>query len=81
MSPRNADQDRWLADAANALAEAEKLTGLLALLRPHSDRELAALQSEIMRIRREIQRLQCRRAREARREFHPDWMTSSAWCR
>jgi hypothetical protein len=70
----------WLAEAADALTQAEKLTGLLAQLQPRNDRELAALQSEIMGVRREIERLQRDRAGEKRREYHPDWMKSSAWC-
>lgn len=80
MSPRNSDQEVWLAEAADALTQAEKLTGLLAQLQPRNDRELAALQSEIMGVRREIERLQRDRAGEKRREYHPDWMKSSAWC-
>ena len=79
MSPRNSDQDRWLADAANALAEAERLTGLLALLQPRNDRELAALQAEILGVRREIDRFKRERLVERRREYDPDWMKSSAW--
>jgi len=80
VSPRNSDQEVWLAEAADALTQAEKLTGLLAQLQPRNDRELAALQSEIMGVRREIERLQRDRAGEKRREYHPDWMKSSAWC-
>lgn len=80
MSPRSSDQEVWLAEAADALTQAEKLTGLLAQLQPRNDRELAALQSEIMGVRREIERLQRDRAGEKRREYHPDWMKSSAWC-
>ena len=80
MSPRNSDQEVWRAEAADALTQAEKLTGLLAQLQPRNDRELAALQSEIMGVRREIERLQRDRAGEKRREYHPDWMKSSAWC-
>jgi hypothetical protein len=79
VSPRNSDQDRWLADAANALAEAERLTGLLSLMQPRNDRELAALQSEIMGVRREIERLKRDRLVERRREYDPNWMKSSAW--
>ena len=79
LSLRNADQDRWLAEAAGALARAEKLTGLLALMQPRKDRELAVLQSEIMGLRRAIEQLQRDRAGERRREYHPDWMKSSAW--
>ncbi len=79
MSPRNSDQDQWLAEAINALAEAERLTGLLALARPRNDLILAALQADIMRLRREIERLQRERAGEGRREFHPEWMEYSVW--
>ena len=79
MSPRNADQDRWLAEAADALAEAERLTGLLALARPRHDLTLAALQAEIMGLRREIERLQRRRSAESRRDVHPEWMHLSPW--
>jgi hypothetical protein len=61
------------------LAEAERLTGLLALTRTRHDLTLAALQSEIMSLKREIERLQRERAGERRREFHPDWMEYSAW--
>ena len=55
------------------------LTGLLALTQPRNDRELAALQSEIMGVRREIERLQRDRHGERRRDYHPDWTKSSAW--
>ena len=79
VSPRNTNQDQWLNEAAEALLTAERLTGLLALMQPENDRELATLQSEIMGVRREIKRLQRDRAGELKREYHPDWMKSSAW--
>lgn len=79
MSPRKSEQERWLAEAANALAEAERLTGLLAVSRPRHDLTLAALQAEIMGLRREVERLQRDRAREQWREFSPEWMEFSAW--
>lgn len=79
MSSRTSDQDQWLSAAAQALAEAERLTGLLALDRPHDDLALATLQSEIMGLRREVERLQRVRAGERRRDFHPDWLQYSAW--
>ena len=79
MNPRKSDQDRWLADAVGALAEAERLTGLLALGRSRNDVVLATLQAEIMSLRREIERMQRERAGERRREFHPDWMEYSVW--
>ncbi len=79
MIPRTSDQDRWLAEAANALAEAERLTGLLALTRPRHDLTLAALQAQIMTLRREIEWLRRERAGERRREFYPQWMEYSVW--
>lgn len=80
MSPRKSDQEQWLAEAANALAEAERLTGLLALNQPpSSDLTLAALQAEIMGLRHEIELLQRGRVGERRRDFHPDWLYQSAW--
>jgi hypothetical protein len=79
VTPRNSDQDRWLAEAASALMEAERLTGLLASRRSRNDLTLAALQSEIIGLRREIERLQCERVGERRREFHPNWTEFSLW--
>ena len=78
MSPRNSDQEQWLADAARALAEAERLTGLLALTRARDDLTLAVVQAEIMGLRREVERVQRDRTSERRREFHPEWL-QSAW--
>jgi hypothetical protein len=40
---------------------------------------LAALQAEIMGLRREIELLQRERAGERRRDFHPDWLEYSVW--
>lgn len=79
MSPRKSDQDNWLAEAASALAEAERLTGLLASTRQRHDLVLAGLQAEIMSLRREVERLQRERAGERRRELHPEWLEYSAW--
>ena len=79
MSSKSADQERWLADAANALAEAERLTGLLALVRPRHDLTLAALQAQIMVLRGEVERLQNARFSGQRRDFDPQWMELSAW--
>lgn len=79
MNPRKSEQERWLADAALALADAERLTGLLALTRPRHDLTLAALQAEIMGLRREVERLQRERPRDERRDFYPEWMEYSVW--
>ena len=79
MSARKPDQDQWLAEAAAAMIEAERLTGLLALSRDRHDLTLAALQSEIMGLRREIERLQRQRAGERRQDFDPEWIELSAW--
>lgn len=79
MRPAKSEQEQWLAEAADALAEAERLTGLLALLRPRSDLRLATLQAEIIGLRREVERLQRGRAGDRRRDFHPQWLEYSAW--
>ena len=79
MSPRKSEQDQWLAEAATALAEAERLAGLLDLTGARSDFALAALQAEIMGLRREVERMRRERAGDTRREFHPQWLEYSAW--
>lgn len=79
VDPRKADQQQWLAEAALALAEAERLTGMLALGRPRHDLALAALQGEITGLRREIEQLGRMRDRESRRRLHPEWMEYSVW--
>lgn len=79
MNPRKSDQDRWLAEAVSALAEAGRLTGLIALTDPRHDMVLATLEAEIKSLRREIEGVQRERAGERRRDFHPDWMEYSAW--
>ena len=79
MSSRKSDEDRWLAEAAQALAEAERLTGLLAQTRWHSDLALAAVQAEIMGLRREVERLQRQRGGERRRDSPAGWLEFSAW--
>jgi hypothetical protein len=72
-------QERWLVEASAALAEAERLTAMLALVRPGQDLMLAALQAQIIVLRREVQWLQRERIAEVRSEFHPDWIEFSAW--
>jgi hypothetical protein len=79
VKPGKSQQDQWLAEAADALAQAERLTGLLAQVRPRHDLPLAAVQAEIMGLRREIDRLQRERSGDRRHEYHPDWMDFSVW--
>lgn len=80
MSPGKSVQEQWLDEAARALAEAERLTGLLALAQPRSsDLTLATLQAEIMGLRREVDSLRRGRAGDKRRDFHPEWLEYSAW--
>ena len=80
MSPGKSEQEQWLAEAAAALAEAKRLTDLLALTRTQgNDLTLAALQAEIMGLRREIELLQRGRIGERRRDFHSSWLEFSAW--
>ena len=79
MNSRKSDQDRWLTEAASALAEAERATGLLAMTRARDDLALAAVQAEIMGLRQEIERLRRERSAERRRDFDPDWINFSAW--
>jgi hypothetical protein len=79
VSPRKSEQEQWLAEAATALAEAERLTGLLALDRSREDLTLAVLQAEIMGLRREIELLQRGRTGGGRRDFFPDWVDHSVW--
>ena len=79
MNPRKSDQDCWLAEAARALVEAERLTGLVALAGARHDVVLVALQAEIMILRREVGHLQIQRAGERRRELHAEWTEYSVW--
>lgn len=79
MSPNKSDQAQWLAEAATALAEAERLAGLLALAEVGHDLTLTALQAEIIGLRQEVERLQRERGGDKRRDFHPKWMEYSAW--
>lgn len=79
MSPGKSVQEHWLAEAADALAQAERLTGRLALTTSRHDLTLATVQAEIAGLRREIERLQRERAGDRRREFHPEWMEFSVW--
>ena len=79
MSSRKLEQEQWLAEAATALTEAERLTGMLALVQPRHDLTLASVQAEIMGLRREIELLQRDRGADRRRDFSLEWLSSSAW--
>jgi hypothetical protein len=78
IKPRNEDQERWLAETANALACAERLAARLIELRGTSDiGPVLAIQAEIAVLRRRVNELEW--DRKGRREYHPHWMKSSAW--
>lgn len=79
MSGHKSEQNQWLEDASGALAEAERLTGLLALSRPRSAPGLAVIQAEIQSLRREVERFRRDRLVERRRDFDPNWLEFSAW--
>lgn len=75
---RNEEQERWLAETANALACAERLAARLIELRGTSDIEpVLAIQAEIAILRNRVDQLEWENG--GRREYHPDWMKSSAW--
>ncbi len=75
---RNEEQERWLAETADALALAERLAARLIELRGSSDIEpVLAIQAEIAFLRNRVDQLE--RENRGRREFDPNWMKSSAW--
>lgn len=78
VKARNQAQEQWLAETAEALACAERLAARLVELRGTSDiGPVLALQAEIAILRQRVEQLE--RHGGARREFHPDWLKSSAW--
>lgn len=79
VTAREPKLEQWLAAAAEALAEAERLTGLLATSGQRHDLTLATLQSEIMGLRREIEQMRRQAGAERRADFHPDWLRQSLW--
>ena len=81
MTVREPNQEQWLAAAADALAEAERLTGLLAMRGRSHDLTLAALQAEIMGLRREIDQMRRQALAERPADFHPEWLLRSLWTR
>ena len=75
---RTEEQERWLAETADALACAERLAARLVELRGSSDLEpVLAIQAEITVLRNRVDQLE--RENSAPREFNPNWMKSSAW--
>jgi hypothetical protein len=78
IKPRNDEQLRWLAETADALACAERLAAQLIELRGTRDIESVLLiQAEIAVLRSRVDQLEWESG--DRREYHPDWMKSSAW--
>ena len=78
IKPRNEAQEQWLAASADALACAERLAARLAELRGSGDLgPILAIQAEIAFLRQRVEQLE--RECGARREFHPDWLQTSAW--
>jgi hypothetical protein len=78
FKPRNEEEERWLAETANALACAERLAARLIELRGTADIEPAlAIQAEITVLRSRVEQLE--RENGGRREYDPNWMHSSAW--
>ena len=80
LTPRNPEQEKWLAEVGSVLAEAERLTGLLALASPRDDTMLAAVQSQIMALRHQVEWLRREGSSDKRRDFDPKWIQMSAWC-
>ena len=75
---RNQVQEKWLAETAEALACAERLTARLVELRGTSDiAPVIEIQAEIAALRQRVEQLE--RESGSRTEFHPDWLDSSAW--
>ena len=75
---RNEEQERWLAESAEALACAERLAARLIELRGTRDiQPVLAIQAEIAVLRDRAEQLE--RENCGRREFDPNWMKSSAW--
>ena len=75
---RNEEQQRWLAETAEALACAERLAARLIELRGTRDLEpVLAIQAEIAVLRHRVDQLE--RENRGRAEFDPNWMNSSAW--
>jgi hypothetical protein len=80
IKPRNKEQEQWLADTANALAQAEHLTERLMELRGTGDLAAAmAVKAEIVILRLRVEAME-REGGCDRREFDPNWAEKSAWC-
>ncbi len=75
---RNEEEERWLAETAEALACAERLAARLIELRGTRDLEpVLTLQAEIAVLRHRVDQLE--REDRGRGDFDPNWMNSSAW--
>ncbi len=80
ITPRNKQQEQWLEETANALAQAEYLTARLMELRGTGDlASVMAIKAEIAVLRTRVEAME-REGGGARREVHPEWSEKSAWC-
>lgn len=80
LTPRNPEQEKWLAEVGFALAQAERLTGLLASVGRGDDTVLAAVQAQIMGLRQQVEWLRRVSDGGKRSGFDPNWMQRSVWC-
>lgn len=69
---------RWLAELAEALEEAHRLSIQLGHDRPESD-EAVVLRVRIVAVRAELDALRRAGISEARREINPDWTNPATW--
>jgi len=68
----------WLAELAEALEEAQRLTVLLGNERPESD-ELGIMRARIKAVRKELDTLRRAGLGEVRREIDPNWTNLTTW--
>lgn len=80
IKPRNKEQEEWLAETADALAQAEHLAARLMQLRGTGDMaSVLAIKAEIAILRRRVNAME-REGHQNRREISPNWTEKSAWC-
>lgn len=76
---RNALDERWLAEAARALSEAEKLVWRMTDQSDGREDELDRLRMRIALLRCDVGRAQTGRAAVNRNELYSEWMNLSVW--